>query len=130
MTEQPAEPQAHGVRIDGQPGHATIVLDGTTLPADQLTGYTLQHSIQDALPLLVLHTRQPDGIVWRGLARVAVADPQTTDPAAVITEFLGNVDPAALENAALNRDDLGNSRYDLTRAMLRQLADWARGEGQ
>ena len=48
----------------------------------------------------------------------------------VITQFLGNVDPAALENAALNRDDLGNSRYDLTRAMLRQLADWARGEGQ
>ena len=130
MTETPEQPQAHGVRIDGQPGHATIVLDGTTLPPDQVTGDTLQHSIQDALPLLVLHTRQPDGIVWRGLARVAVATPQDTDPVAVITQFLGNVDPAALENAALNRDDLGNSRYDLTRAMLRQLADWARGEGQ
>ncbi len=128
MTDTTAQPQSHGVRIDGQPGHATIVIDGTTLPADQITGYTLQHSIQDALPTLVLYTRQPAGTVWRGLARVAVADPQTPDPAALIGEWLHSVDAEALENTALNRDDLGNNRYDLTRAMLRQLADWARQE--
>lgn len=126
MTEQPAEPQAHGVRIDAQPGHAAISLDGTPLPPGQVTGYTLQHSIPDALPNLVLYTRQPDGVVWEGLARVAVADPGQ-DHAEIVAEFLHAIDPAALEDAALNRDDLGNSKYDLTRAMLRQLVDWARG---
>jgi hypothetical protein len=127
VSSTPAEqPQARGVRIDAQPGHATIRLDGTPLPAGQVTGYTLQHSVPDALPTLVLHTRQADGAVWEGLARVAVADPQQDSTA--ILEFLAAVDPAALENAALNREDLGAERYDLTRAMLRQLAAWARGD--
>lgn len=127
MTEQPTEPQAHGVRIDAQPGHATISLDGTPLPAGQVTGYTLHHDIQTSLPTLVLHTRQPDGAAFEGLARIAVADPQQ-DHGQAFQEFLNNIDPAALENAALNRDDLGSNQYDLTRSMLRQLADWARGE--
>lgn len=129
MTEQPSEPQAHGVHIDAQPGQATISIDGNLLPRELgVTGYTLQHSIADSLPALVLHTRQPDTVVWDGFARVAVADPQQDD-AATVTAFLASVDPAALENAALNRDDLEAGKYDLTRAMLRQLADWARGEG-
>lgn len=125
MTEQPAEPQAHGVRIDGQPGHATIVLDGTTLPPDQLTGYTLQHSIQDALPLLVLHTRQPDGIVWRGLARVAVGVNQ--NPGDLIAAFLAEVDPVLLDQEALNRSDYGGGEGATARAMLATLTEWARG---
>lgn len=125
MTEQPADPQAHGVRIDAQPGHATISLNGTPIPPGQVTGYTLHHDVHNALPNLVLHTRQPDSVVWEGLARVAIAAPQPDQSAFV--EFLADIDPAALENAALNRDDLGNSKYDLTRAMLRQLADWAQG---
>ncbi|MFJ7023261.1 hypothetical protein ACIQUW_33360 [Streptomyces sp. NPDC101117] len=125
MTEQPTEPQAHGVRIDGQPGHATIVLDGTTLPADQLTGYTLQHSIQDALPLLVLHTRQPDGIVWRGLARVAVGVNQ--NPGDLIAAFLAEVDPVLLDQEALNRSDYGGGEGATARAMLATLTEWARG---
>jgi len=122
----PNEPQAHGVRIDAQPGHATISLDGTPLPPGQVTGYTLHHDVHNALPTLVLHTRQPESVTWEGLARVAIADPQPDHLA--IAEFLADIDPAALENAALNRDDLGDSKYDLTRAMLRQLVDWARGD--
>lgn len=127
MTETPDQPQAHGVRIEAQPGHATITLDDNPLPPGQVTGYTLTHSIADQLPGLILHTRQPEGVVWEGLARVAVADPGQ-DEASVIRGFLAAVDPAALENAALNRDDLGNGQYDLTRAMLRQLAEWAGGD--
>lgn len=126
MTEQPAEPQAHGVRIDAQPGHATITLDGIPLPRDQVTGYSLHHDIQAALPTLVVHTRQPAGAAFEGLARVAVADPRPDS--AIVLDFLSTVDPADLENAALNRDDLGPGQYDLTRAMLRQLANWARGQ--
>lgn len=127
MTEPPSQPQAHGVRIDAQPGHATITLDGTPLPEGQVTGYSLHHDIQAALPTLVLHTRQPSGAAFEGLARVAVADPRPDSD--VILEFLSTIDAEALETAALYRDDLGSGQYDLTRAMLRQLADTARGEG-
>lgn len=127
MTAQPAEPQACGVRIDAQPGHATITLAGTPMPSGTVTGYTLQHDIAGGLlPLVVLHTRQPDDVAFEGLARVAVG--VTDTPSGIVAAFLAQVDPEDLENAALNRDDLGNSQYDLTRAMLRQLADWARGE--
>ncbi|MFB7738219.1 hypothetical protein ACFC08_28300 [Streptomyces sp. NPDC056112] len=124
----PDEPQAHGVRIDAQPGAATITLDGTPLPAGQVTGYQLEHSIADALPMLILHTRQTDHVVWEGLARVAVADPQQ-DVGEQIAAFLANINPAALEGAAIERDDLADEKYALTAAMLRTLADWARGRG-
>ncbi|RSN55619.1 hypothetical protein DMH12_15495 [Streptomyces sp. WAC 04229] len=126
MTETPDEPQAHGVRIDAQPGHAAIRIDGNLLPAGTVTGYALQHDVNAALPTLILHTRQPDDVAFEGLARVAVATPD--DPSNTITGYLAQLDPAELENAALNRADLGNGRYDLTRAMLRQAADWARGD--
>jgi hypothetical protein len=126
MTEHPAQPQAHGVRIDAQPGHATISIDGTPLPPNTVTGYTLQHDIIGGIPLVVLHTRQPDGAAFEGLARVAVGVAES--PADIAAGFLDQIDPAELENAALNRDDLGTDKYDLTRAMLRQLTDWARGQ--
>jgi hypothetical protein len=124
----PTEPAAHGVRIDAQPGQATISLDGTPLPAGQVVGYELQHDVANALPMLVLHVREPASAVWEGLARVAVADPQH-DAGEQIAAFLGNINPAALEGAALERDDLSTERYGLTAAMLATLADWARGRG-
>jgi len=125
VTEQPTQPQAHGVRIDAQPGHASITLDGTLLPAGQVTGYVLEHSIADALPMLILHTRQPEGAEWEGLARVAVAAPQ--DPQEAIAEFVLGLDPAALERAALDRTDLSGGKHEITEAILKQIADWARG---
>ena len=124
----PLEPMAHGVRIDAQPGSAAISIDGTPLPAGQVVGYTLEHDVANALPMLVLHTRQPEGALWEGLARVAVADPQQ-DAGEQIAAFLNNINPAALEGAALEREDLSNERYGLTAAMLRTLAAWAQGKG-
>ncbi|MET8585745.1 hypothetical protein ABZX39_33480 [Streptomyces collinus] len=124
----PAEPTAHGVRIDAQPGHATITLDGIPLPAGQVVGYELQHDVTNALPMLILHVRQPEGAIWEGLARVAVADPQQ-DAGEQIAAFLSGISAAALEGAALERDDLGDERYALTAAMLATLQDWARGRG-
>lgn len=124
----PIEPTAHGVRIDAQPGEAVISIDGTPLPRGQVVGYTLEHDVANALPMLVLHTRQPEGAVWDGLARVAVADPQQ-DLGEQIAAFLNNINPAALEGAALERDDLSDERYGLTAAMLATAADWARGRG-
>ncbi|MFC8008659.1 hypothetical protein [Streptomyces cinereoruber] len=121
----PTEPTVHSVRIDAQPGHANILLDNAPLPADQITGYVLEHSITNALPTLLLHTRQPGHVQWQGLARVAVVE--QVDPGPVIADFLRAINPAALDQAALGRDDLDGSPNELTKAMLAQLIDWAEG---
>lgn len=128
MTAEPAQPQAHGVRIDAQPGHAAIQLDGEPLPQGQVTGYTLHHHIAHELPTLVLHTRQPDGVLWEGLARVAVSI--ETPPSQVIRAFLAQVDPAELDRAALNRTDYGGGKGATARAMLQTLAEWAQETDQ
>ncbi|MFC9497639.1 hypothetical protein [Streptomyces sp. NPDC056982] len=128
MTDQPSEPQAHGVRIDAQPGSAVIALDGVPLPAGSVTGYTLHHSIADALPTLVLHTRQPDGAVWEGMARVALGVDQS--PGEVVASFLAQVNARELDQAALNRTDLGSGQGAVAQAMLDTLAEWARTAGE
>lgn len=126
MTETPTEPQAHGVRIDAQPGSATIVLDGATLPPGEVTAYTLHHSVIDGVPMLVLHTRQPAGAAFDGLARVAVGISKT--PGEVVAAFLAEVDPVLLDQTALNRADYGGGEGATARAMLATLADWAQGK--
>jgi hypothetical protein len=127
VTDIPAEPQAHGVRIDAQPGSATITLDGTPLPAGQVTGYTLHHDIQASLPTLVLHTRQTDATVFEGLARVAVGISKS--PGELVAAFLAEVDPVLLDQEALNRSDYGGGQGATARAMLATLTEWARGGG-
>lgn len=121
----PTKPAAHGVRVDAQPGHATISIDGTPLPAGTVTGYQIEHSIADALPMLILHTRQSEGVLFEGLACVAVATPQ--DPGQAVADFVLSLDPAALQQAALDRDDLSGTRTETTEAILRQIAEWAQG---
>jgi len=128
VTDTPAEPQARGVRIDAQPGHATITLDGVSLPPDQVTGYSLHHDIQGGvLPTLVVHTRQPDGAAFEGLARVAVG--VTKSPGQIVAAFLAEVDPALLDQEALNRADYGGGQGATARAMLATLTEWAQGGG-
>lgn len=125
MTEIPAGAQAHGVRIEAQPGHASIALDGNTLEAGVVTGYVLEHSIADTLPLLVLHTRHPDNVAFEGLARVAVGVPKS--PGQLVAEFLAEVDPDLLDQQALNRSDYGGGPGATARAMLACLTEWAKG---
>lgn len=117
-------PSAHNVVIDAQPGHANISIDDAEV-GNYVVGYQLEHDVANALPMLILQVRNPAGAIFDGLARVAVAAPQ--EPGEAIASFLASIEPSSLENAALNRDDLQNVRYDLTRAMLAQLADWAMG---
>lgn len=126
MTDIPTEPQARGVRIEAQPGSATITLDGVAIPADQLTGYVLEHSIADGrLPMVVLHTRHPDGVAFDGLARVAVG--VSKSPAEIVAGFLAEVDPVLLDQEALNRSDYGGGQGATARAMLATLTDWVQG---
>jgi hypothetical protein len=125
VTETPSQPEAHGVHIDAQPGSAVIRIDGTALPAGTVTGYVLEHSIADALPMLILHTRQPDHTAFDGLARVAVGVPQT--PGELVAAFLAEVDPVLLDQEALNRSDYGGGPGATARAMLATLTEWALG---
>jgi hypothetical protein len=115
------------VRIDAQPGHATIRIGDTPLPSNQITGYSLHHDIQAALPTLVLHTRQPDGAAFEGLARVAVG--VTKSPGEIVAAFLAEVDPVLLDQQALNRADYGGGEGATARAMLQTLTEWATGGG-
>ena len=127
MTEQPTEPEAHAVHIDAQPGHATISLNGTPLPQGTVTGYSLHHDIASQLPMLVLHTRQPQDTVFDGLARVAVGVDRS--PGEIVAAFLAEVDPVLLDQEALNRADYGGGSGATARAMLATLTDWATGGG-
>jgi hypothetical protein len=44
-----------------------------------------------------------------------------------VAEFLSGLDPAQLQSAALNRNDLDGSATEITAAILKTLADWAQG---
>lgn len=122
----PEQPQARGVHIEASPLGAVISLDGTPLPPGTVTGYVLEHDVNDtALPRLVLYTRQRDDVVFEGLARVAVGIPAS--PGDVVAAFLAEVDPVLLDQEALNRSDYGGGPGATARAMLQTLTEWARG---
>jgi hypothetical protein len=127
MTEQPAEPQGHGVHIQAGPIDATVSIDGTPIPAGQLTGYVLEHAVGDSVPRLILHTRQPDCTTFDGFARVAVG--VSTSPGELVASFLAEVDPVLLDQTALNRSDYGGGPGATARAMLQTLTEWAQGKG-
>jgi hypothetical protein len=126
MTETPEQPQAHGLRIESQPGTAIISIDGNTLPAGTVTGYVLQHDIAGGLPLAVLHTRHADEALFDGFARVAVG--VSKSPGEIVAEFLATVDAVLLDQTALNRSDYGGGPGATARAMLQTLAEWATGQ--
>ncbi|TXS68940.1 hypothetical protein [Streptomyces sp. sk2.1] len=116
------EPRHVRITADGVMGKVEI--DGADI-SRSIRGYELQHQVGGP-PVLVLHTVPHRGLDFEGLAHVAVAPPKQ-DEGELVAAFLQNVDAAALERAALARDDLDDSRHELTVAMLQQLADWAQG---
>lgn len=123
----PEQPQARGVHISASPLGAVISLGGTPIPEGTVTGYVLEHNVAEALPRLILHTRQPGDVVFDGLAKVAVGIPQS--PADLITAFLAEVDPVLLDQQALNRSDYGGGPGATAVAMLQTLTEWAQGKG-
>lgn len=124
MTAMGMNDQPRQVRITTDGTRAHLEVDGHDL-SRLLHGYTLeQHAGQPPMLILHAHTDQA-GVAFEGLAHVVVGD--DPDPADTITGFLASLDAATLERAALERDDMAGGRYDVTRAILAQLADWARG---
>jgi hypothetical protein len=102
------------VRIVSAPGGSTVTVGGTDI-TNLLQGYTLEHRMNQT-PLLVLYTVPRDGVVLDGLAHIVVGEDR--DPGPLIASFLSNISPQALEEAALNRDDLADGRYAVTSAAL------------
>ncbi|MEU9947102.1 hypothetical protein [Streptomyces sp. NPDC047939] len=116
--------QPHQVRLTSNGLSGTVEVDGADISA-QVQGYNLE-ARHGAAPLLVLYTSPGvGGVAFEGLAHVAIGTEQ--DPGPSIAAFLSSIDPGTLQQAALNRADLENSKNGVTAAILAQLADWAQG---
>lgn len=114
------------VRIASDGIRPTLHIDGTEF-TNIVHGYSLQQQAGQP-PLLVLHANlHRQAMEFDGMAHVVIGD--QPDPAQAIADFVRSLDPKTLEQAALNRDDCGDERYGLTRAMLAQIAEWALGKG-
>jgi hypothetical protein len=125
MTGPSMADQPHQVRLTSNGLSGAVEIDGADISA-QVQGYNLEARV-GAAPLLVLYASPRDGgVVFEGLAHIAIGTEQ--DPGPTVAAFLANVDPSALQQAALARDDLDGSKHEITRAILAQLADWAQGK--
>jgi hypothetical protein len=114
------------VRIASDGIRPALYIDDTEF-TNLVHGYSLQQQAGQP-PLLVLHANlHRQAMEFDGMAHVVVGD--DPNPAQAVVDFLRSLDPKTLEQAALERDDLSNERYGLTRAMLAQAADWALGSG-
>jgi hypothetical protein len=117
----------HRVRIEPGYDRAVIAVDGHNL-ANHLNGYSL-HQEAGKPPELVLSLSPSASCdtILDGLARVTVGEPPDPGPAAAA--FLDGIDARELERTVLARHDLlDGGPHELTRAMLVQLQEWARGE--
>ncbi|WP_145497527.1 hypothetical protein [Streptomyces sp. CFMR 7] len=112
------------VEITAKDGRADIEIDGKRIDPSAVKAYSVSH-LAGEHPEVLLHVADRNDTLWSGTARVAVADLPDPGPAAAV--FLDAIDPEALERAALSRPDLGTEPHSLTKAMLAQLGEWARG---
>ncbi|WP_330340161.1 hypothetical protein [Streptomyces sp. NBC_00557] len=112
------------VAITARGDRADIEIDGTRIDPSAVKAYSVNYFAGE-WPEVLLQVADRGDTRWSGMARVAVADLPDPGPAAAL--FLDAIDPEALERAALSRPDLGIEPYSLTKAMLTQLGEWARG---
>ena len=114
----------HHVQITAQGNTVEVELDGKPVDPRAVKAYSVTHLAGEG-PEVLLHVADRGDTQWSGMARVVVADLPDPGPAAAV--FLDAIDPEALERAALARPDLGTEQNSLTKAMLTQLGEWARG---
>lgn len=107
------------------PGKAEVLLDGEDITS-QLRGVHIDAVAPDPAYVVLELSPKADGVLFEGLARIAIGEQPDPGPAAA--HFLAAIDAAELERVALNRQDLDPTEpASLTAAMLRQLQDWANG---
>jgi hypothetical protein len=108
-------------------GHGTVTVDGQDL-TNILRGIEVRAMAGEATQV-ALHVTPGRAVEYDGPAFVTVVQPsEPGGDLAAFADWLGKVDPARLEQAALSRPDLTNDRHGLTQAVLSTLAAWARGE--
>lgn len=122
--DQTNEPAALRVEITTRDDRADIVIDGVRVDPRAFKAYSVTHFAGEH-PEVLLHVVDRSDSRWSGMARVSVAD--HPDPGPVAAAFFDAIDPEALERAALARPDLGSEPFSLTKSMLAQLTEWARG---
>ncbi|GGL03339.1 hypothetical protein [Streptomyces flaveus] len=102
-----------------------VVVDSQDV-TEHVTAVDVHADVHD-VPRVVLHLR-PTG-TWPAeldfLARVEIGTPP--EPGLTAAAFLEALDPLEVEREALARMDLENVPGGGTAAVLRQLAEWARG---
>ncbi|MDI3417970.1 hypothetical protein [Streptomyces luteolus] len=115
----------HSFRLVADQGTYNVAVDGQNV-TDFVSSADIQ-ALAHEPPRVVLHLHpgRTRPVVLNLLARVEVAVP--VDPCAVVADFLEACDPLEVERAALSRIDLENVPGGSTAAVLRQLAEWARG---
>ncbi|WP_406354262.1 hypothetical protein [Streptomyces sp. NBC_00658] len=116
-------PNRFQLHFDGR--SYAVAVDGRDV-SEHVTAVDI-HAVTHDLPRVVMHLR-PTG-TWPTaldlLAQVEVG--VTPDPGPAAAAFLEALDPLEVERAALARMDLENVPGGGTAAVLRQLAEWARG---
>ena len=103
-------------------GPGRVEIDGEDV-SDRVAGVQVDAAIGQATVVTLMV--QAGGVV-EGDGIVQVANPSAVDDAAIICDFLANVDPALLEQEAFRR--LGPGQMNTTAAALAVLADLARGQ--
>ncbi|MDF9813021.1 hypothetical protein [Streptomyces sp. SPB162] len=117
----------HAVRIESRGSKAAISVDGNDL-SGVVAAYTLHHQAGEAATVVLQLSSAQSTTQFDGYSRVVIGvDP---DPGPAAAAFLSAIDAGELQKAALARPDLDGSPYEMTRAMLAQLAEWARGRFQ
>lgn len=122
-------PDRHHVQFTAPAGEKpTVLIDGREVQ-DHLHGIQI---VADALSgtrvALEVPPHRLDEVCFDGIARVTI-DQYADDPGPAAAVFLSAIDAGELEKAALNRLDLGAEEHATTAAILRQLVEWANGEG-
>ncbi|OKI09368.1 hypothetical protein A6A06_01255 [Streptomyces sp. CB02923] len=114
--------QHHRVRISAAPEQpAVIEIDGHGV-ASSVEAYRITQTVDEGLEVALYVATDWNGVRFESLADVVV---EPADVRPVVAGFLDAVDWRKLDEAVLDRDDLGGAPGELTCGMLAQLREWA-----
>lgn len=131
MTTDPAQQLAdrHHVSFRTTPGEPPVVVVDDHDIANHISGIQIvADPVLGTRVSIEVPTRNLGRVEFEGLAVVEVNHySEAPGPAAAV--FLSAIDAETLQKAALSRLDIANTPHGTTEAILRQLIEWANGEG-
>lgn len=116
------------VKIDTRdPSRPEISIDGQDVKND-VAGIVIEMDPKHTPRVtLIVAADKVQATHFDGLAVTELSTVAQPDPGPAAAAFLEAIDAETLEKAAMNRLDLLNGPHELTKAMLRQLTEWANG---